>query len=317
MKLTNDFPAEAKMEQFGAKFRVQVVKLSDIDWTESKTNGARLNDPLNEDLVLEYSLAMERGDVFPMPVLLLVGRLYVILSGNHRLAAVKLIGISDVQCYVIETSDSGIIEILPRVLNRLHGKRQSKDEAMLHAVYAVDQFGWEPRRAAEMFGLQRDAVSSFIRLRSTRAALEKSGVRTGALKDSHVRDLSAIKNENVQAAAARIATNTAMTTQVLGEFVQGIKTQRTEATQMAVVADWEKKTQPMTIALPVVKVPKAMRSKFVGCLTTIEKYIENVTQLSQLQITEKTEVEIVKQRLSALCEKFGIIIAGRRKQKSR
>lgn len=315
MKWTQDFPAESKMQEFGAKYKVSDVKLSEIDWAASRTNGARLNDPLNDDLVIEYALAMERGDGFPMVVLMKKGSHYIILSGNHRMAAAKEIGIAEVKAYVIETDDSSVIEILPRVLNRLHGKRQDKSEALLHAVYAVDQFGWEPKKASEMFGLHKGAVADFIRIRETRTALEKNGVKTAALKDSHVRTLSVIKNENVQSAAARIAVNTGMTGDLLEELTKSVKAQKTEATAMGVIGEWEKKTQPMTIPLPAVKVPKALRSKFIGCLTTMEKYVENVSQLAQLQITEKSEADSVKQRLIKLAEKFGIIVAGRRKTK--
>lgn len=309
----SDKAAEKLMTSVGLTWSVARVKLSDIDWDDSKSNGARLHDPLNDELAKDYSLAMERGEHFPMIVLLKrKGRKYLILGGNHRACAVKMCRTDDVECYVVETEDVQIIDILPRALNRTHGLRQDRSELLINAIYAVEKYGWGVRQADEFFGLPEGAVSHEMRARTVKATLQGKGIRAEKIPKTTLLALSPLEsNENVLLAAARIVSGTGMVGSDVRDFVKCIKKNRTEASQMSVIADMESRSGPhQSIASqdPAIKVPRQKRTKFLAWITTGENYLDGIKNLKQLQVTEKTESDRIRQRLSNLRERIDLIV---------
>lgn len=308
-----DVPAEKRMEEFGVSFRVEEISLDDIDWDESLTNGGRLIDPLNPDLVTEYKTAMESGDRFPACVLrrMKSGRM-VIESGNHRMRSALQAGIKKAPVYVFESSDQAVIDLMPRVLNRLHGKRQGREEALIHATHAVEQYGYEHGKAEQLFGLSKGSVSAAIRAKDVKKLLMSKGVNTQKLTQAQLVSLHPLKNDNVIVAAGRMISDSGINGSAADEFIRSIRKNRTEAQQMAAVADLEKRIGGRDPG-PVLKVPRNVRTKFLTWLTTGENYLENSTELSQLQITESGEQARIRQRIERLRDNLARLLSSRSK----
>ena len=74
-------------------FTIQEISFEDIDWNESSHNCARLGNPLNQEKIEEYASAFRSGDVFPMPVVEYSEGKFIILGGNQRCNALKLLDV--------------------------------------------------------------------------------------------------------------------------------------------------------------------------------------------------------------------------------
>lgn len=305
MKWVADGFAESRLSEFGCKFQHENVPLSDIDFHDSSMNCARLMDPIQDDLALEYAMAMERGDAFPMPVVLnRPGKGKLTLGGNHRFLAVKTLDSNAVvPCYVVDSDDEMVTDILPRILNRGHGERQSREEAIEHALFMTKKYNLEPKKAESLFGLKANSLYAEIRVRAVRAELEKGGIKVARLTKGVLTQLSPIKNENSLLAAARLLSEKKIPTAAVTEFLTEVKQCRTEGTQLAVVAEWSDRVFP-TQKDRRGEALNTNRSRFLLALSLMEKAVNGSKTLSQLQITDRQEAARIKERVGTLLDRL-------------
>lgn len=310
MKWSKDEIAERKLEEFGLVPAVMTVAIKDIDLEESIQNNARISDPLLHGVVEEYGLAMKRGDQFPRIVLLArKGKGHLIISGNHRTHGAAEAFAKEVEAYVIECSDPMIIDLLPRCLNRVHGVRQTKEEALTHAIYSINKYGKDPDQAAEMFGLKPDWLKDELRAMKISLSLEEKGIQASKLPKTTILKLGALSNNsNVLEGAAKVAVNARMPTGDVVAMVDAIRKQKTELSQIAAIADYEKATENPGKAP---KHKRSVRTKFLMVLKTFEVTIASKTSLLQLQITEPNEQKEIKKRLGELSARIATLGAYR------
>jgi len=247
---------------------------------------------------------MERGDSFPMVVVRKAGKSnYVIVGGNHRCAAAELKGITSIEAYVISTNDGYVIDILPRVLNRRGGRRTSKDEAFTHALYAIQKYNVTAKAAAEAFGVSEKAIYTKLTINEARERLISLGIPAQSSTDRLLQQLSVVSNDNVMASAANLAIRAKLNGDESAAFIKAVRQGRTEASQMAVVADYEERLGVGKTRVAPPKVNKQKRGKFLRVLTSLEGVLARITTLNGLQITTTEEREDVSRRLLELASK--------------
>lgn len=314
---TNDQYAEIKLKEFGAQYTVKDIPLSSVNWKESSKNHARADKPITEDLVEDYALAMESGDTFPMIVVMLIPgtKEYIVLSGNHRFKATELIGSKTIKAYVASSDDASALDVLPRIFNRGHGLRQSKDEAIKNAIWTINAHNMTIQRAAELFGLRPDAIARQVRIEHTRAVLEAGGVKAHRINNTSINRLSAISLDNVMIAAGRIVADAGLSVDQTEDIVKDIRKveNRSEAHQMGVVAEWEKRFLTKSIAKASVEEAvqevatrrtRTLRVRFVTALTTLERLVAGKKRLIQLGIEDKDDKTTIQSRLHDLSKKL-------------
>ena len=74
------------LDDIGVEYKIVEIAFADIDVESSKHNQARFL-ALHEETVLAYAAAMEQGDVFPPIIVTGTKGKYLVLDGNHRIAA--------------------------------------------------------------------------------------------------------------------------------------------------------------------------------------------------------------------------------------
>lgn len=130
---------------------VEALPLADIDEKRSFANQARVDQPIQSDLVETYVEAKKNGDVFPAIVVHRDGRKLVNVDGNHRYAADKKVGNTTVPAYVIEAK-AETVRILMTLLNVIHGRALSDQEKLWHAFFLIDS-GTPQEKAARVLHL--------------------------------------------------------------------------------------------------------------------------------------------------------------------
>ncbi len=309
LKWRDDTDAESMLNDMGIEFRLRDYNMADIDLEEGKINNARMSDPLNDSLVEEFALAMERGNTFPRPLVLArKAHKALPLSGNHRMASADMLGAKIISCYEITSDDRALVDLLPRALNRLHGARQSKEEAIQHAMYAIQEYGYTVKQAAQLFCLRDKTISDEIRFCKQRDFLESKSIPARKLQKTAVAKIGMLSgNENVMVAAARLAVGQQVET--VSSMVDKIRAAKTEATQMAVVADYESR---LAIPEPAVKQERQLKAKFLSGLTTLENLVEGRTSLAQVQITKEADIVTTEERLLKLAAQLTQLATGKR-----
>jgi ParB-like nuclease family protein len=314
---TNDTYAESKLKEFGADYTVKDIPMSSVNWNESSKNHARADKPINDDLVEDYALAMESGDIFPMPVVMLIPgkKDYIVLSGNHRYKAAELKGEKTIKVYVATSDDPAALDVLPRIFNRGHGLRQTKDEAIRNAIWTINAHNMTIQRAAELFALRPDAIAKQIKVEHTRAILESGGVKAHKIGNTAIHRLSAISLDSVMIAAGRIVADAGLSLEQTADIVMDMRKvdNKSEAQQMAKVAEWENRFLTKRIANSSVeeaveevevKRSRTIRTKFITVLTTMERLVAGKKRLAQLGIEDKDDKQKIQSRLHDLSKKL-------------
>lgn len=180
------------------------VPLSSIDVEASKRNQARLAQAIDPGIVQRYVLAMESGAQFPALVAWknVAGR-YVLIDGNHRLAAMLQVRRAEANLFVVQTMDPLVIERLTRTANLLNGYGVSPADALEQACYLVEKLNYVPSSAASLCLVPVKKLTDTIRIRKIRTRL--GGLRSAKqLSDNAVQALGRIPIDPPLRAAAEL-----------------------------------------------------------------------------------------------------------------
>ena len=105
-----------------------------------------------------------------------------------------------------------------------------------------------------------------------------------------------------------------MTDEIACGMIEEIRKEKTEASQMGVISNWEKKFADPE---PVVKHKRSKRTKFLIWLKTGESILDSVTCLEQLQISQEDEKKEIIDRLQKHVGSVQTIVSGRRCKKGK
>ena len=139
-----------------------------IDLKQTKKNVGRKgagSRGVDEDLVLIYSLAMERGDIFPKIVVYKYpdGRL-VVVAGVHRLLAVLLIGYTNIPVYFVSVHTAEEQLMFADGTNLEHGLCIGLQERIERATQLVVHGLKSKDEAAAWYGIETDPITLKLRV---------------------------------------------------------------------------------------------------------------------------------------------------------
>ena len=222
------------------------VPLADIDIDAHAKDNIRLGQPLDQETVLRYALAIEEGAEFPALLLYRRGARYAIANGMHRVEAYQLAKQPRCDAYILNLDakvDAVVLERIQRTVNIVEGKAPSQEEAIEQALWLVSHLGYSDADAARMLHLkpriisgQRKARLAVDRLLKgapdlTRRVVEEFGVSRLEILDSIKRDPHAIE-------AARIAHAARLTVEEVRELSRQVRDAASDDDCVAVLARW-------------------------------------------------------------------------------
>lgn len=204
---------EAWLDSHGLTYELRNIKVSQVDRATSLRNQARIGAPLNDDQVVMYGSAMESGDEFP-PIVVYQRpekKDYVVIDGNHRVAAYDVIGQEKLNAYVVEKPSDAQITVLTFEANTRHGLPTSIEERVRQAIVLVEH-GQPMTKAARMLGIPTRRVEDAVKVRRSDRRADALGVgrRWYELAATSRSTLGAIQNDNVFIAMTKLAVDTHM-----------------------------------------------------------------------------------------------------------
>jgi hypothetical protein len=128
-----------------------------------------------------------------------------VLSGNQRTTAVreliseKKVSPSEViPCYLVETADKYLHEIIARSANVKHGGRSSKDERLAHAIYCVRSLGMTSQQASALFMISDSTILMHVRAEDERKELAAEGIDTTSIPNVTIDALRRVPDRRVK-----------------------------------------------------------------------------------------------------------------------
>ena len=296
MKWHKDRRAEAKLRELGVKFRYEpALKFSDIDLKRSAENRARVeHKPLIDDVILSYAIAMEKDEAdFPSPIVYANGKKYILCDGNQRCNAYKEVcerG-AKIGCYVLETDDVAVIELVTRCFNTINGVGQSKTEKTEHVLFLLGKYpDMTQTDLARTFGIKRDQVSHAARVKGVNDHLEKKKIDTRRVSNRVLDELSKLSDsEPVLEYVGRVACDYKLTGEQTKDIVHGIKQKRSEAARMAEAAAWEERYAARRPGMGR-KNTFMRRDTFLRMMSRLIAYVAKNPSKEALQLTAKVDL---------------------------
>ncbi len=293
-------------------FEVIEVPFGDIDREAGLKNHARISQALDQETVMNYALAMERGDTFPMVVLNRQKRegkwRLVPISGNHRLAGyAEIIDQQErIRAYSVQIEDEMVSDLLPRMLNNQHGKGIKKDELVEHALYAMRAYSVTREAAEAMFALPKGMLSREMAVAHARKLMTEARVNVSKMPKGILAALAGLKNENVMRAAGSVFAQHNTNGDTVTEILREVRSSTTESAQIAVLAAYENslkvedRPQKGTVVRPV-------RRNLLQHLTGMERLLTGRSSAKQMQITEPSDKKEIYDRFKRITEKMRVI----------
>ena len=235
--LQTDARIEDWIKSHGGSPSMQEINIDDINRSKSLANQSRFQ-ALDEDTVVLYASAMERGDVFPPIVVYRDHGSFVVIDGNHRVEAATLNQKTKILAYVLDKLSTVQVQTMTFEANAKHGLPATVEERISHGLYLTD-LGVTHRDAAAMVNvplhqLQKEIERARIDRRLGTLGIERwNSIAAGA----RLR-MESIRNDNVLRAAARMVVESRINTVIVNEMVTVINREKTEKDQLAVVEEW-------------------------------------------------------------------------------
>lgn len=197
-------PTEAWLDSYGATNReLRTIPLDRIDVPNSHRNQARLTgQPVNEEVATNYALALERGDQFPPIIVTPTRDGYLVIDGNHRVAAYTLANKDEIEAYVLTNLTKPQQLLLTFDANTRHGLQTSVADRLQQALTLVAN-GVSVRNAATSLNVPETRVATLVNAQEAERQLATAGVDTGRLSTGHFQRLANLRSHPVRTAAAR------------------------------------------------------------------------------------------------------------------
>lgn len=158
-----------------------------IPVTDIEANPKQPRRDFDENSLLELSESIKLHDIIqPVTVSRLPSGKYRLISGERRLRAAKLAGITDIPAYVRQANDMQLLELA--LLENLQREDLNAMDISLSYKRMMEELDYTQEQVAERMGKDRSTVANFIRLLKLPPDIQLA-VRNGELSMGHARAL--------------------------------------------------------------------------------------------------------------------------------
>jgi hypothetical protein len=309
LETRTDPDAETVLSFANVEYVIKEVCLEDVDWGESANNCARLWNPLNEEKIDDYRMAMVAGDIFPMPVMEAGKGGLIVLGGNQRMNAAKRIdGSMSLMAYVARPLLTSQREVVIRSLNARHGWGSEKDERMDHAVYLVQRHGMTTDDASRMFMVAKASINLRIKADETKAKLAKRGIDASRLSQAALAAIGSVQDEKYATAVAKAAVETSATGEQVTDAAKSIIAAKSTAAKAKIIKDFAKVWgDSIKLETKSKGMRRPRREKFLRHMQSMSTFLEHGNDgegfhsLDDLQCTEND-----REKVEMLCNKITV-----------
>lgn len=227
------------LNDHGAAYKAEHIKIAQIDKEKSLHNQARIGEVLNDETVLMYGCAMEGGAVFPPIIVYPDGNKpvkYIVIDGNHRVGAAEASDKDTIDALIVTNGSPTMIQTLTYELNTLNGLPTTMKERIQQALHMVST-GATMREAARALSIPENRLQNAVHQQEADMRLYKiRRSAPGELAPSTRRTLGRIRSDRVLARALELVTQARMSQPETEALVVAVNKERNEDDQLVAVA---------------------------------------------------------------------------------
>jgi len=215
-------PVTEMLARYGFTYSLVSLDLSKVNRQESERNQARISKPIDDDQVVLYAEAMKAGDKFPPIVVYALKNDFIVMDGNHRVAAADIADLTELPAYIVEDPSPAQVETFTYEANTKHGLPTLLQDRLRQSIYLVDK-GVTATAAASALGVPLSAVNNALAGHRTEKRFAALGNKAyNRLGVAARKRLNAIPTDPVLKAAADLVLQAGLTGDAVADLVKKV-----------------------------------------------------------------------------------------------
>lgn len=173
-----------------------VGNIIDLDIEAIEINPFQPRSNFNEDSLQELASSIkELGLIQPITVRKLEFNKYQLISGERRLRACKLVGLTTIPAYIRIANDNE--SLIMALVENIQRHDLDPIEIALSYQRLIDEIQLTQEQMSERVGKKRSTVSNYLRLLKLDPIIQ-TGIRDGFISMGHGRAIINIENQDIQ-----------------------------------------------------------------------------------------------------------------------
>lgn len=184
-----------KLYNFDERIRT-AGSINEVDVQSVLPNPYQPREHFDEQALQELSDSiLELGIIQPITVRSAGANRYELISGERRLKAAKLAGLTRIPAYIREADTEAMLEMA--LVENVQREALNPIEVALGYRRLIDECSLTQEDVAVKIGKNRSTIANFLRLLKL-PPLIQAGLRDGILSSGHARALLSLENESLQ-----------------------------------------------------------------------------------------------------------------------
>jgi ParB family chromosome partitioning protein len=170
--------------------------IAEIDINQIETNPFQPRTEFDETALRELAQSIkEQGVIQPVTVRKLGYNKYQLISGERRLRASKMAGLTKIPAFIRVANDEQMLELA--LIENIHRENLNAIEVAISYQRLIDECNLTQEEVSEKVGKSRSAVANFLRLLKLPAEIQLA-IRDGHISMGHARALININDKEEQ-----------------------------------------------------------------------------------------------------------------------
>ena len=205
----------------------QVGSISDISLTDIETNPYQPRTDFDELALSELSESIKvQGLIQPITVRR-NGNKYQLISGERRLRASKLAGLTEIPAYIRTADNQQMLEMA--LIENIQRENLNAIEVALSFQQMIDECNIKAEQLGERVGKNRTTVSNYLRLLKLPPIIQAS-IRDGKISMGHARALISVESVEKQLFIYQEIIDKGLSVRKVEEMVRGVNQEQGKPT---------------------------------------------------------------------------------------
>lgn len=217
-------PEDTMLEKASEKKEDKAQGNMFIDINLIKTNDEQPRKSFDDEKIIELAESIKNNGIIQPLILRKDGNEYIIVAGERRWRAAKLISLKKVPAIIMELSDKEILEV-SLVENIQREDLNSIEEAVAYKKL-ITEFSLTQEELSKRIGKSRVAITNTLRLLNLSKDVQQYLIE-GVISEGHGRALLSIGDEKLQYELAQNVIDDKLSVRELELLIRKIKTKST------------------------------------------------------------------------------------------
>lgn len=191
-----------------------------IDINLIKNNNEQPRKIFDDEKILELAESIKHNGIIQPIILRKVGNNYIIVAGERRWRAAKLIGIKEIPSIIMDLTDKQVMEI-SLIENIQRQDLNSIEEANAYKKL-ISEFNLTQEELSKRLGKSRTAITNTMRLLNLSEGVKQYLIE-GVISEGHGRALLSINEANLQCEVAQKVIDDKLSVRELEKFIKYCK----------------------------------------------------------------------------------------------